>query len=293
MTRRSSTGGRKPIRPASITQVGISEAGISKTGIGGMLSRALDANLRFTSLATQVAATALESAFSAASGLGAAAAADVTRLTPAAVRRGQPTASEQKPAPAIVLEGVAGSTAVGFFVVENSLPHEIAAAVEVSPLIAADGRRLDSVLRFSPGTISLAPGEQVVARVTAKISRRLVAGVRYEGQILVPGAGGAQIPIVLKRNAEAAAKAPGFNASRPRASRAKVSRAKAKTATKKRTKTGKKSGTKTGTKTGTKAAMKTGTKTAAKAGTKAGAGTGKRAATKKGTPARKPKRKPS
>jgi len=59
------------------------------------------------------------------------------------------------------LEGEAGSTAVGFFVVENSLPHEISTPVEVSPLFAPDGRQIQSALRFDPGRISLGAGEQL------------------------------------------------------------------------------------------------------------------------------------
>lgn len=172
------------------------------------LSRVLDANLRYTALATRLATTALESAFSVTSRIGPRA---------AAIRQGAtqgpdepPAAASGQPGPAaILLEGKAGSTAVGFFVVENSLPDEISTPVEVSPLIAPDGRRIQSALRFEPGRISLGAGEQVVARVTTKISRRLVAGVRYHGEILVPGVAGARIPIVLRRVAETASRKPG------------------------------------------------------------------------------------
>src|ERR1039458_5455804 len=52
---------------------------------------------------------------------------------------------------AILLEGKAGSTAVGFFVVENSLPHEISTPVEVSPLTAPDGQQIQSAQSFEIG----------------------------------------------------------------------------------------------------------------------------------------------
>jgi hypothetical protein len=174
-----------------------------RSSIGKALSRAVDANLRYTALATRLATNALESAFSTGSSIATEIgpkAAAVVRQVATQVRAGQqPSPSvPQKPA-AILLEGEAGSTATGFFLVENSLPHAISTSIEVSPLIARDGRRIDSALRFDPGTISLAASEQVIARVTAKISRRLVAGARYEGEILVPGVAGARIPIVLKR----------------------------------------------------------------------------------------------
>jgi hypothetical protein len=162
-------------------------------------------------MATQLATTALDSAFSVASSL----ANEVGPKAAAVIRQSghpqagrQPAAStEQKPA-TILLEGETGSTATGFFVVQNSLPHEISTAIEVSPLTAPDGRRIDAVLRFNPGTISLAAGEQVIARVTSKITRRLVAGVRYEGEVVVPGVAGARIPIVIRRKMDAAPQKP-------------------------------------------------------------------------------------
>ena len=165
-----------------------------------VLSAVADANLRYTALATKLATAALESAFLVTSGIRQQAA-DMP-ATPAQGRTEPPAHASGQPHPAaIVLEGETGSSAVGFFVVENSLPHEISTAVEVSPLIAPDGSRIQSALRFEPGRISLGAGEQVVARVTAKIARGLVAGTGYQGEILVPGVAGARIPIVLRRRA--------------------------------------------------------------------------------------------
>ena len=173
----------------------------ARSPLSKALNRVLDADLRYTALATRLATTVLESAFSVTSGIG---------PQPAAIRQVATQEGHEPPAKAsgqpacitILLEGEAGSTAVGFFVVENSLPHEISTPVEVSPLFAPDGRQIQSALRFDPGRISLGAGEQVVARVTAKISRRLSAGTRYQGEILVPGVAGARIPIVLRRKAE-------------------------------------------------------------------------------------------
>ena len=179
------------------------------------LSRALEANLRYTAAATRLASRALESAFSLtadiAPGLASIkqAVAQVANQTISAQQAVVPQAAVQKAAaPVIVLEGKAGETATGFFVVENSLPHEISTPVEVSTLIAPDGRQVQSALRFEPGVISLPAGEQVVARVTAKISSRLVPGQSYEGEILVPGVAGARIPIVLRRRLEVVPKKP-------------------------------------------------------------------------------------
>jgi hypothetical protein len=71
--------------------------------------------------------------------------------------------------------------------------------IAVGPLVDPEGNEIPSVLRFEPGIITLAPGEQVVAKVSAHISRGLEAGVRYQGEISVPGIAGACIPIIVRR----------------------------------------------------------------------------------------------
>ena len=88
---------------------------------------------------------------------------------------------------------------MGFFVVENKLPQQVSTSVEVGPLVDPDGKEIPSVLHFEPGVIALAPGEQVIAKVSAHISRSLVPGVRYEGKISVPRIAGASIPIIVRR----------------------------------------------------------------------------------------------
>jgi hypothetical protein len=121
--------------------------------------------------------------------------------------------SVPSPAP-ILLEGEAGSRAFGLFVVENNLPQQISARVEVGPLIDPNGREIKAVLRFEPGVITLAPKEQVVAKVSARISRGLIAGVRYQGEIRVPGIAGARIPIVVRRKTASNSKASASRAKR-------------------------------------------------------------------------------
>jgi hypothetical protein len=176
----------------------------AENSLSKLLSRTLDANLRYTAMATKLATSALDSAFSVAKELGPQLANFGQEVTGGTV---QPQRKSTQPAPAaIVLEGVAGSVAVGFFVVENSLPREISTPVEVSALVAPDGREIQSALRFEPGKITLAAGEKVIARVSAKVSRRLVVGERYQGEIRVPDVAGARIPIVLRRKADVAAK---------------------------------------------------------------------------------------
>ncbi len=160
--------------------------------------RALDANLRYTARLSELAGRSLELLLTAVSEVGP----QILSTTTAVQEVDRVTSIPPAPAPspaAMVLEGEAGSRAFGLFVVENKLPKEVCTHVEVGPLVDPDGQEIPSVLRFEPGVITLAPGEQVVARVSAQISRGLAAGVRYQGEISIPGIAGARIPIIVRR----------------------------------------------------------------------------------------------
>jgi hypothetical protein len=106
-------------------------------------------------------------------------------------------------APALLLQGAAGSRAIGVFLIENKLQKTITTRVEFAPLVDPAGRKLKSTLRFQPAKVTLGPGQQVLAKVTAHINRALTAGVRYEGAIRIPGMAGAQVPIVVRRTGAA------------------------------------------------------------------------------------------
>lgn len=162
--------------------------------------RALDANLRYTALLSELAGRGLELLLWAASEIGpqmittTAAPQEASRVTSI------PSVTPPAPSPAaMVLEGEAGSRAFGLFVVENKLPKGVTTRIAVGPLVDPEGNEIPSVLRFEPGIITLAPGEQVVAKVSAHISRGLEAGVRYQGEISVPGIAGACVPIIVRR----------------------------------------------------------------------------------------------
>jgi hypothetical protein len=160
--------------------------------------RALDANLRCTALLTELAGRGLELLVSAVSEIGPQVIETTNTKHETSPVTSNPLSSVPPPA-AMVLEGEAGSRAFGLFVVENKLPKEVSTRVVVGPLVGPDGQEIPSVLRFEPGIITLAPGEQVVARVSAQINRGLAAGVRYQGEISVPGLAGAHIPIIVRR----------------------------------------------------------------------------------------------
>ena len=162
--------------------------------------RALDANLRYTALLSELAGRGLELLLSAVSEIGPQMI--TTTAAPQEASRVTSIPSVTPPAPlpaAMVLEGEAGSRAFGLFVVENKLPKGVTTRIAVGPLVDPEGNEIPSVLRFEPGIITLAPGEQVVAKVSAHISRGLEAGVRYQGEISVPGIAGACIPIIVRR----------------------------------------------------------------------------------------------
>jgi hypothetical protein len=180
-----------------------------ESALSKIVVRALEANVRYASMVGQLATTALESLLSTAVEIGPKLTAVTQSSSPTRDQAKQVEVAVPPPGPAaIVLEGKAGDSAVGFFVVENHLAHEITTIVEVSSLTAPDGRQLKSVLRFEPGNITLAAGEHVVAKVTAPITKRLVAGARYQGEIAVPGVHGARIPIIIRRSVDAAATGP-------------------------------------------------------------------------------------
>jgi hypothetical protein len=163
-------------------------------------ARALDANLRYAALLSGLAVRSLELLVSTVSEIGP----QITssgngHRTGNQVTSGSPAMVPAPSPAAMVLEGVAGSSAMGFFVVENKLPQQVSTCVEVGPLVNPDGQEIPSVLRFEPGVLTLAPGEQVIAKVSALISRSLAPEVRYEGKISVPGIAGASIPIIVRR----------------------------------------------------------------------------------------------
>lgn len=171
--------------------------------------RALDANLRYTVRLSQLAARGLEMLGSA---VFEASSKWVTATSDSAPREGvlslpsaAPSSSDPtSPSPAaLVLEGTAGSRAFGLFVVENKLQKGVSTPVTVSPLVDPDGQEIPSVLRFEPGVITLAAGEQVIAKVSARITRGLAADVRYQADISIPGISGARIPIIVRRKSTA------------------------------------------------------------------------------------------
>ena len=105
------------------------------------------------------------------------------------------------PPPALVLEAEAGGTAVGAFMVENGRSEKISAPVSASTFTAAGHGEVEPKLAFEPEIVALEAGEQMLVRVAAVIDDQLDEGVGYRGEIAVPGAATAGVPVVLRRRA--------------------------------------------------------------------------------------------
>jgi hypothetical protein len=168
--------------------------------LGKMVGQALEANLRYVTLATRVANSVAGAAFTASSE----GAERVVAAVGKSVRQKQSGSSPQPQGArsAILLEGPTGSKPTAFFLIENHLAHEVMARVEITPLATRSGRKLRSKLQFDKREIALAAGQQVVARIGAPITTKLVLGEQYTGEIRVQGIPGASVPVVLRRIAD-------------------------------------------------------------------------------------------
>ena len=99
----------------------------------------------------------------------------------------------------MMLEGEAGSTALGVFLVGNSFPNEVSAIVTSSPMTDESGRPANVAFIFDPPVITLRPGEQLLVRVSAVIDPSLEPGVRYRGEFSIPDLRGTRIPVIVRR----------------------------------------------------------------------------------------------
>jgi hypothetical protein len=109
-------------------------------------------------------------------------------------------ASTATPA-ALVLEAADGGTATGLFMVENALTERVSAPIAPSAFRAEDGREVAPKLALEPEAVTLAPGEQMLVRVTAMIDGSYEPDVGYRGELTVPGIAGTRVPLVLRRTA--------------------------------------------------------------------------------------------
>jgi hypothetical protein len=163
--------------------------------------RAVDANVRYVEAVSRVTVDYVR------------ALAGVTRNLSAPVRAGSRAPAPPRPepetptaptaSPAMVLEGEAGATALGVFLVENHLERAISTPVAASGFIADDGREVVPPLTFDPELVILDPGEQLLVQVSTTIGDELERDVGYRGELTVPGLTGTSVPIVIRRRGKA------------------------------------------------------------------------------------------
>jgi hypothetical protein len=157
-----------------------------------MFRRAVDLNLRYYGAVGKLAADYMRDLVNVMS--------DLQLVPGTAGRSAAATAPTARPGAAqMVLEAAAGETALGVFLVENSLPQEVKAAVVASAFTDASGRQLKPKIAFDPPTVSLRPGEQLLVRVQGAITADMEPDVRYYGEFLIPALQGTRIPVVFRR----------------------------------------------------------------------------------------------
>jgi hypothetical protein len=126
-------------------------------------------------------------------------------MDPSGAKAPQPQTSAQAASaapgsvPSMVLEAEAGKTAVGVFLVENSLPDHVDAAIVASSLLDPNGASHELTFVFDPPTISLDPREQVLVRVSALLPETLQPAIAYSGSISIPELKGTSVPVIVRR----------------------------------------------------------------------------------------------
>jgi hypothetical protein len=123
------------------------------------------------------------------------------RAQPSAAQPSPGVTASPMPAPeaVMILEGEAGSSAPGVFLVENNLSQEISACVVASVFTDEAGKQIQPAFKFDPEMINLKPGEQLLVRVEAAIDENLEPEASYYGAFAVPELTGTRIRVVLRR----------------------------------------------------------------------------------------------
>ena len=174
---------------------------MSSRGFEELWRRALELNVRYYSSLGKLTVEYLSDLAGALSAQTAAHTTASSAAQPGPQAAYAPPASA-KPAAAeavMMLEGEAGSTALGDFLVGNSFPNEVSAIVTSSPMTDESGRPANVAFVFDPPVVALRPGEQLLVRVSAVIDPSLEPGVRYRGEFSIPDLRGTRIPVIVKR----------------------------------------------------------------------------------------------
>jgi hypothetical protein len=100
---------------------------------------------------------------------------------------------------ALVLEGDAGTSVKGSFVVTNDMEKPVTCSFAGSDFRDPRGGVAPVKAVFDPASLELEPGEEQIVEVTIAIDDALMPGVGYAGDITVRGMDGLAVPVVLRR----------------------------------------------------------------------------------------------
>ena len=168
--------------------------------------RSLEATVQFYSAMGKLAFDCLETLLATAGNSNSSVSPDGNRPASVSVDR-EASSTTPNPVPvSMVLEGEVGRKALGVFLVENGFSRAVSASATASAFVDDDGNEINPTVEFQPTSITLEPGEQILVKVLASIGKDMPAGIRYRGEIGVPGLMGTRIPVVLGRTPEAKAK---------------------------------------------------------------------------------------
>src|SRR5258708_6487470 len=170
-------------------------------GLDELWRRALELNLKYYSSVGKLSAEYLRDLAIAMPSAQTAATQPGTSTAPPAAAPGDPAASQKPPAatPAImVLEGEPGSTALGVFLVGNSMAGEVSATIQASAFVDEKGHAAKVTFAFDPAVIHLHPSEQLLVRLSAVIDPSLEPGVSYRGELGIPDFQGTPLPAIVR-----------------------------------------------------------------------------------------------
>lgn len=186
--------------------------------LSDVLKRALDANVQYYTTVTKLAAECFQALLGSIANLSSQQPGDSATARDETVKA-KTSAPQETPVSTMVLEAEAGGRALGVFLVENGMPHDVNAPMLISAFVDSSGHEAHPPLKLDPEVIKLEPGEQVLVRVMVVIDENLKPGARYRGEISVPGLPGTRVPLVLQRRESAEAVAP--SAPKTRAARSR------------------------------------------------------------------------
>ena len=169
--------------------------------------RSLEATVQFYSTMGKLAFDCLETLLATAGNSNSAINTDESRPGSVSVdREAGSTRPNPVPVSMMVLEAEAGRKALGVFLVENGFSRAVSGSATASAFVDDRGNEIRPSVEFQPSAITLEPGEQILVKVLASINKDIPAGIRYRGEIGVPGLMGTRIPVVLGRTIKAKAR---------------------------------------------------------------------------------------